>query len=878
MTSLRLLGLIGLLVGLGSLPLSDSVYGQEAKKNQPAKKQPAPKPKQAPKKQEVTQPEDLDTLPGFKVELLYTADPAKEGSWINLAVDNKGRLIIGGQRNQPMLRATLKDGKVDKMEPLGLPITEVMGILYAHDSLYVMGNGPDANYGLFRCKDTNGDDKFDDIKVLKDFRSGGEHGAHAIVLGPDNNIWVMIGNHVNVPPGMSDASPLNNYGEDLLLPRQWDGNGHATGRLAPGGYVVRTDPEGKDWHLMLGGFRNAYDMAFNGDGELFTFDSDMEWDWGMPWYRPTRINHCTSGSEFGWRSGTGKWPEYFADSLPETVDIGIGSPTGVCNGQGAKFPAKYQKALFVCDWSYGRLIAVHLTPNGSSYTATFENFVAPKGLDGKSPRKPLNLTDAVVGQDGAIYFTIGGRNNQAALYRVSYTGKEPTEPTELKNDKGETDRAIRQELETYHGKQDPKAIPLAWPYLNSPDRFLRYAARIAVESQPVEEWQSMALSETKPTAAIHALLALSRSADRKVQPELLEALTRFKLDDLNEEQKLAKLRALQLSFIRQGRPSNEWAKRVIDEIEPHFPGETEPFNREAATLLIYLNSANVAEKCLKLMAEAKTQEDRMFYLFHLRTLPIGFWTLDQRKQYLEFFTKDRGKLAHPEELTQWFEDVGRPYSDGNSFNNFLKNFLREYVSTLSDQELKELKPQIAAIDKAATETIEVPPRDFVKKWTMDELVPVLDQANRGRNFEKGKQAYLAAQCAKCHRFGDFGGSVGPDLTAVASRFDRKALLESIVEPSKVLSEQYQNETVQTLDGRVLTGRVVDEDEKSITIQQDPLDSKRDKVLKDDIETRKPSPISPMPAGLIDVLTRDEILDLIAYLEAAGRRQHQAFQK
>ena len=57
---------------------------------------------------------------------------------------------------------------------------------------------------------------------------------------------------------------------------------------------------------MLGGFRNAYDIAFNPDGELFTFDSDMEWDWGMPWYRPIRINHCTSAAEFGWRSGTGK--------------------------------------------------------------------------------------------------------------------------------------------------------------------------------------------------------------------------------------------------------------------------------------------------------------------------------------------------------------------------------------------------------------------------------------------------------------------------------------------------------------------------------------------------------------------------------------------
>ncbi len=64
------------------------------------------------------------------------------------------------------------------------------------------------------------------------------------------------------------------------------------------------------------GYRNPYDMDFNRDGELFVYDADMEWDMGMPWYRPTRVVHATSGSEFGWRSGSGKWPTYYADSLP----------------------------------------------------------------------------------------------------------------------------------------------------------------------------------------------------------------------------------------------------------------------------------------------------------------------------------------------------------------------------------------------------------------------------------------------------------------------------------------------------------------------------------------------------------------------------------
>ena len=436
-----------------------------------------------------TPAEALKTLPGFQVELLHSSDPATEGSWINMAKDNKGRLIISGQHGQPILRVTLKDGKVEKIEKLDLPISEAMGLLYAFDSLYIDGSGP-GGYGLYRCKDTKGNDQYDDVKLLKHFTGGGEHGAHAVALGPDKKLYVIEGNFCDVPEGMAPDSPHRNYKEDLLLPRQPDGNGFAAGRFAPGGFVLRTDADGKKWDLMLGGFRNAYDFAFNADGELFTFDADMEWDWGMPWYRPIRINHCTSAAEFGWRNGAGKWPEYYPDSLGAVVNVGIGSPTGLTFGTGAKFPAKYQKAFFMCDWSYGRLIAAHLTPKGSGYTAEFENFVAPASLTGNGPKTPLPLTDVVIGDDGALYFTTGGRNTQSGLYRVTYTGTESTAAADLHDEAGAKDRQLRHELEAFHGKQDPKALDAAWPHLNSDDRDLRYAARIAVEWQPVAEWKA----------------------------------------------------------------------------------------------------------------------------------------------------------------------------------------------------------------------------------------------------------------------------------------------------------------------------------------------------------------------------------------------------
>src|SRR5699024_11868064 len=72
--------------------------------------------------------------------------------------------------------------------------------------------------------------------------------------------------------------------------------------------------DASEWELVSMGYRNTYDAAVSPEGELFTYDNDMEWDMGLPWYRPTRILHAVSGSDYGWRSGRGKWKAYYEDS------------------------------------------------------------------------------------------------------------------------------------------------------------------------------------------------------------------------------------------------------------------------------------------------------------------------------------------------------------------------------------------------------------------------------------------------------------------------------------------------------------------------------------------------------------------------------------
>lgn len=824
---------------------------------------------------------DLKVPEGFKIELVHSAT-AEEGSWICLAIDSKGRLIISPQddkEKRPLLRLTLgSDGQIAKTETINQPVWAAMGLLYAYDSLYVSGRG-DQGLGLYRLRDTNADDQFDTTELLRKFEGGaGEHGSHALTLGPDKSIYYMHGNFVALPPDLASTSPHKNYADDQILPRAEDGNGFGAGRKPPGGFLLRLDADARKVEMIAAGLRNTYDFAINPEGEMFCFDSDMEWDWGTPWYRPTRIYHLVSGGDYGFREGTAKWPKHYHDALPPVVDIGIGSPTGVKFGTGAKFPEKYQRALYAMDWSYGRIVAVHLTPRGSTYTGSFEHFVAPKSLQVAGPKTPLNVTDLEIGRDGAMYFTTGGRSTASGLYRVTFAGPE-TGRAEFAPSAGELQaaaaaRALRHKLESFHGRRDSTAVDFAWPHLNSSDRFLRYAARIAIESQPIEQWRERALEETKINASLTALLALARLGSPADENPLLESLARLREETLTEAQSLEALRVLEVALVRLGRPSQEMADEIIHALEPLFPAQSEMLNRELCQLLIYLEAPGVAGKCLALLAQAPTQEEQLVYIFHLRNLKRG-WAIEDRRTYFSWLNRARDPKAHSAATLQWFRDVGRDYSDGASFQNFMANIRKDAVATLSDTERLQLATLITGqtiVNKPASKA-----RAFVKEWKMDELTPALAQVSTGRNFESGKQAFNDAQCFACHRFGNEGGAVGPDITAVSSRFTRADVLSSILEPSKVVSEQYQNTTITKKDGDDVTGRLVEDTADKVVLVVNPLaPDSRTEIKKADIKARAASKISPMPEGLVNSLTKEEILDLLAYIESAGKRDHAAF--
>lgn len=355
----------------------------------------------------------------FRIERVVP--PAASGSLLTLAFNEWGEILAAREQGGILLIVdSNKDNVPDKVTEYCPEVTSCQGLLALNGQVYAVGVGPKGG-ALYRISDDDQDGRGEKIEALVEFDGKfGEHGPHGLSLGPDGMIYCMIGNHASAKNIAQRGSPYHHYYEgDLLKPKYEDPGGHAVGVVAPGGTVIRLDSEGKSIQLYSGGFRNAYDIAFNREGELFTFDSDMEWDEGLPWYRPTRLDHIYAGSEHGWRSGWSTWPDYHSDTVPPAATAGRGSPTGLEFYNHNKYPPVYHNAMFACDWSQGEIIAFKPIPSGSGYTSQGEVFVRGR---------PLAVTDIAVGPDGWLYFTTGGRGTEGGVYRVVYTGTPPAQP------------------------------------------------------------------------------------------------------------------------------------------------------------------------------------------------------------------------------------------------------------------------------------------------------------------------------------------------------------------------------------------------------------------------------------------------------------------
>ncbi len=788
---------------------------------------------------------DITVPEGFKVELLHALDD-HEGSWVAMCVDPKGRLIAS-DAGGGLVRITPPpiggDPAATKLEPINLDIGHANGLLWAFDSLYVMVCEEGVHVhgsGVYRVRDTNGDDVLDSVEFLRKVAGGGDHGPHALMLSPDGkSITVVCGNstrlteiqHHQVPPLWKD---------DLALPKL-TGHGFMLGVGGPAGYFARMSPDGKEWTLIGAGFRNQYDAAYNRAGELFTYDADMEWDLGMPWYRPTRVNHVVDGTEAGWRSVSGKWPEYYADSLPPTINVGRGSPTGVAFGYGAKFPLKWQEALYIADWTYGKLYAIHLQEQGASYKASMDVFLEGRGV------KPTDI--AVSPQDGAMYFCGGSRRSNSALYRVTYVGHESTAAAPPPSDpQAAALRALRHRLEDSFHATDEASLALALANLGHEDRFIRFAARTLLEFRPVEAWQSRALALAQPRAVIQTALALARLEKADARDTLYGRLAALDLAALDPETRLDAIRALQVVATRLGDPEGGRRAELLEKLHAAMPAADERFNIETAQLLVRWKSPQAAKEIFPLFEKAGSQEEQIAYAAALRLVGEG-WPAGGRERYFKWFLQDK------------FHKAG-------NVKKFIDDIRKDAVASLSATEKASLQ---ALLDAKPEATIEPPlaSRLFVRNWTTADLVAEVEPLLKTpRNLDRGRQLYRETGCLACHLFKGEGGVTGPDLTLAANKFSPRELLEHVAEPSKVISDQYATTLIVLDDGTSVTGRLINNDAETVQLQPNlyaPSDVRSFK--RSEIDELTTSPVSLMPLGLVNTCQPQEVADLVAFIQS-----------
>jgi putative heme-binding domain-containing protein len=797
---------------------------------------------------------DFKLAPGFELEQIYQV-PKDQGSWVSITKREDGSFYCADQHGGIYRVFASADGQSPiRVEPAKLELAGAQGLLWHKGTLWVSANEGPTKSGVWKVTDKDGDGEPESAELVRDLRGRGEHGPHSLVASPDGQwIYFMAGNHTDVP-GFDKSLVPKVWQEDQLLPRRPDARGHASGRMAPGGWIARFAPDGTKWELFAVGFRNAFDMAFNTAGDLFTFDSDMEWDLGMPWYRPTRICHITPGAEFGWRNGTGKWPDVYEDSMPSQLDIGPGSPTGLVSGQGAKFPEKYQRAVYALDWTFATIYAIHLTPDGDGYRAESEEFLAGKGLP---------LTDAIIGNDGAMYFLSGGRRSGSALWRITYTGADvPASPV------------------AYQSKAlVPMAKAEALEKLGSPNRVSRHQARVALELEGPAALSEV-LGQTfingrEPWPMILSSMGLARTGGKELVPAILKALDSLDWNKLDRAQKINWLRAAGLVFARHGAPSSEARATVLAKIDSSFPAGDEKLDRELCRLLCYLNAPGIVGRTLMLMDSAGPGEPPdwmelatrnpgygrtvqamlanlppaqvIHYVYCLRVVP-GPWQPGERERYFDWFPKLAGRAG------------------GASYAGFINDLRAQSLATATAEERAAFEKPTGA--PAANPLANLPqPKGPGQLWTVDKVVEAaadLKKADRAN----GKKMFQASLCAVCHRFGGEGGSSGPDLTGVAGRFAARDLAEAIVEPSKVISDQYEFTRINRADGTTLTGRILSEADGQTIIANNPFDpSITMTVPSNSITGKTPSPVSSMPPGLINRLNPQELKDLLAYLLA-----------
>jgi len=446
-----------------------------------------------------------------------------------MTIDAKGRLLVSGRGYLRSLIDCDDDGKADTVIDFAKePADGAMGMLWEDGYLYYVGDG-----GLRRVKEKDCK-AAGPSELLRKIATGGEHSAHCIRRGPDGWLYLLCGNNSGVDKSFAttEKSPI---------------------RDPVAGTVLRFSPDFKQSEIVADGFRNPYGMDFNGDGELFTYDSDNERCVSLPWYEPTRFYHVIPGGHYGWRSPQrGDWwrlPPYSIDVVPPLVTLERGSPTGVACYRHTQFPEKYREGFFALDWTFGRIWFVSLKREGASYTARRELFLEAVGENGFAP-----TAAAVDPTTGDLYVSIGGRGTRGAVYRIRYdAGVKDAKPLKAIPGRifGVTPDGLG--IRNLGGESDWVRLRLLQAVYRHPAQSLRWTPTEVI----TEHWDSNDRMIQQAVVNLVPLLTAKERATLRVKAKTVQATLLLALGCVQAEPELARELALELLSEKRAVPATQ---------------------------------------------------------------------------------------------------------------------------------------------------------------------------------------------------------------------------------------------------------------------------------------------------------------------------------
>jgi putative heme-binding domain-containing protein len=354
--------------------------------------------------------EQFELPEGFRIYRAATAELS--GGSYDLVFDGQGRLLVGDGNAVRRLNDADQDGVFDSFEVIASDLgwRGPQGLLVFGDRLYAVGGD---GIQLFEGY-TSASGLLHKGRLGQPFRTGGDHDAHTILRGHDSYLYFISGDG----GGTRDRVHITESNSPVMFERSSS--------------VFRISPDGKHWECVSAGGRNPPNLGQNYLGDLFSFDSDMEWHVGLPWWRPVRLNHWLVGGDQGWQE-VGAYPPYFIDCLPGVLEVGRGSPTWGVFYEHTQFPDRYHDSFLVCDYRWkresndqyttsGRLVAFFLKREGAGWKAAMETLARPKpdARDAAGKSISFALVDVEVAPDGSIFLS----DHNQGIWRLVYGNRQ----------------------------------------------------------------------------------------------------------------------------------------------------------------------------------------------------------------------------------------------------------------------------------------------------------------------------------------------------------------------------------------------------------------------------------------------------------------------